>query len=259
MSASGAGDSRAEESRAEELQIDGLVNVRDLGGLQVQDGRVIRSRQVIRSDNPKGMTEQGQLDLSEEIAPALVVDLRMVLEVSHEGYVIEHESARMVHLPMTPQSGVTPEQIAAGGTDNLVDDYLRQIEINAPSIIEALRLMADPQNRPLVVHCTAGKDRTGVVIAMLLDILGVSHENIVADYHVTTTNMAPIIERIRSAQVFKDNGLAGAPDWIFASEPDTMCEFLARMTNNYGSAEEWARAKGLDASDINSLRETLLH
>lgn len=250
--------SSAEESRAEELQIDGLVNVRDLGGLQVQDGRVIRSRQVIRSDNPKGMTEQGQLDLSEEVAPALVVDLRMLLEVTHEGYVIGHESARMVHLPMIPQSGITPEQIEAGGADNLVDDYLRQIETNAPSIIEALRLMADPQNRPLVVHCTAGKDRTGVVIAMLLDILGVSHENIVADYHVTTTNMAPIIERIRSAQVFKDNGLAGAPDWIFASEPDTMREFLARMTSNYGSAEEWARAKGLDASDINSLRETIL-
>ncbi len=247
------------ESRAEELCIDGLVNVRDLGGLHTSDGRVIRSRQVIRSDNPKGMTDQGQLDLSNLVAPALVVDLRMVLEVTHEGYTIGHESAQMVHLPMLPQSGITPEQIEAGGADNLVDDYLQQIEINAPSIIEALRLMANPENRPLVVHCTAGKDRTGIVIAVLLDILGVEHENIVADYHVTSTNMAPIIERIRSTQVFKDNGLAGAPDWIFASEPETMRAFLVSMTNRYGSAEEWARSQGLSQAKIDSLRETLLY
>ncbi len=53
------------DSRAEELQIDGLVNARDLGGLRTRDGRTILSRQVIRSDNPKGMTDQGQVDLSE--------------------------------------------------------------------------------------------------------------------------------------------------------------------------------------------------
>jgi protein-tyrosine phosphatase len=251
--------SSAEESRAEELRIDGLVNVRDLGGLQTLDGRVIQSRQVIRSDNPIKLTEQGQLDLSHVIAPSVVVDLRMVMEVDHESYVIEHESARLVHFPMIPQSGITPEQIAAGGTDNLVDDYLRQLEKNSASIVEVLRLIADPVNRPVVVHCSAGKDRTGIVIAMLLDILGVAHENIVADYHVTTINMAPIIEQIRGAQVYQDNGLAGAPDWIFASEPETMRTFLETMTQTYGSAEQWALAKGLDASDIARLRETMLN
>lgn len=127
------------ESRAEELRIDGLVNVRDLGGLQTPDGRVIRSRQVIRSDNPRKLTEQGQLDLSNVIAPSVVIDLRMSFEVTHEGYVIEHESARLAHFPMIPQSGITPEQIAAGGTDNLVDDYLRQLEKNASSIVDVLR------------------------------------------------------------------------------------------------------------------------
>jgi protein-tyrosine phosphatase len=245
-------------TRAEELSIDGLVNARDLGGLRTRDGRTILSRQVIRSDNPKGLTDKGQEDLSEVVAPALIVDLRMVLEVAREGYAIGHDPARVVNLPMLPQSGVTQEQIDAGAADNLVDDYLRQIDVNAGSIVEALRLISDPDNRPAVVHCTAGKDRTGIVVAMLLDILGVDHEVIVADYHVTSDNMATIVERIRSAQVFQDNGLAAAPMWIFESHPETMREFLARMTDRYGGAEQWALVRGLAAEDIARLRDTLL-
>lgn len=243
---------------AEELSIDGLFNVRDLGGLRTRGGRTVRSRQVIRSDNPKWMTEQGQEELSEMIAPALVVDLRMVIEVEREGYTIGHDPARVVNLPMLPQSGVTQEQIDAGAADNLADDYLRQLDVNAESIVEVLRLIADPGNRPVLVHCTAGKDRTGIVVAMLLDILGVDHEDIVADYRATSANMGRILERIRSAQVFQDNGLAAAPMWIFESHPGTMRAFLERMTERYGSAELWALAKGLDAGGIARLRDTLL-
>lgn len=246
------------ESRAEELSIDGLVNARDLGGLRNRDGQTILPRQVIRSDNPKGMTDQGQEELSEIVAPALIVDLRMVLEVAREGYTIGHDPARVVNLPMLPQSGVNQEQIDAGAAGSLVEDYLRQIDVNAGSIVEALRLISDPANRPVVIHCTAGKDRTGIVVAMLLDILGVDHEVIVADYHVTAGNMGPILERIRSAPVFQDNGLAAAPMWIFESHPETMREFLARMTRSYGGAEQWALANGLSADEISRLRATLL-
>ena len=246
------------DSRAEELSIDGLVNARDLGGLRTRDGRVVRSRQVIRSDNPKGMTDRGQEELAEIVAPALVIDLRIVLEVAREGYTIGHDPARVVNLPMLPQSGVTPEQIEAGAADNLVDDYLRQLEANASPIVEALRLIADPGNRPVLVHCTAGKDRTGVVVALLLDILGVPHETIVADYHETSGNIGPILERIRGSEVFQEIGLAEAPNWIFGSEPETMRSFLSRMTERYGDAGTWALGKGLTVDELDRLRTTLL-
>lgn len=245
-------------STAEPLGIDGLHNVRDLGGLRTRDGRVVRSRQVIRSDNPRGLTEQGQRDLISVIAPRLVIDLRMVIETERQGYCLDDSSVRVVNLPMIPQAAANQEQLDAGATDNLLDDYLRQVEVNADSAVGALRLIADPANLPTVIHCTAGKDRTGIVVAMLLDILGVGHDEIVADYHVTTSNMAPILARIRAARVFHDIGLAAAPDWLFASEPATMREFLRLMTERYGSAEGWALGKGLSLAEIARLRDTLL-
>jgi protein tyrosine/serine phosphatase len=107
-------------------------------------------------------------------------------------------------------------------------------------------------------HCSAGKDRTGVVTAMLLDILGVEHEVIADDYHLTTANMAPILERIRTAPIFKENGLAFAPDWLFASDPETMLAFFDRMTQKYGNAESWALQHGLTQAEIDAIREHLL-
>ena len=242
---------------ATELAIDGLVNIRDLGGLVTADGRTVRSGRVFRSDNPKRLTDRGREQFASEVAPRVVIDLRIPLEFRREGYDLG-PGIEIVNCPMTPQSGINQEQIDAGMCDNLIDDYLRQIEVNGRYVAQALSIVAEPDRQPIVVHCTAGKDRTGIIIAMLLDILGVSHEHIAADYHVTTKNMAPIIEGIRNAPVFKENGLADAPDWIFASDPETMAGFLARMTETYGGAEAWALANGLNPDQIASLRASLL-
>lgn len=245
-------------ARERELSIEGMSNVRDLGGLPTRDGKKVKAGVVVRSDNPKGMTEQGHIDLMTAVGPRTMIDLRIEVEVEHDGYTIKDESVTVVNFPMLPLSGVTPEQIEAGAFDNLVDDYMGQIEINADSVLSALRIIASSDQHPILYHCTAGKDRTGIVSAMLLDILGVEHETIAADYHLTTANMLPIIERIRNAPVYKENGLAFAPAWIFSSDPETMLAFLERMTAKYGSAEGWALQHGLTQAEIDAIREHLL-
>lgn len=245
-------------ARERELSIDGMSNVRDLGGLPTRDGKKVKAGVVVRSDNPKGMTTQGHIDLMTVVAPRTMIDLRIEVEVEHDGYVIKDESVTIINFPMLPLSGVTQEQIDAGAFDNLIDDYMGQIEINGDSVLGALRIIASSDQYPILYHCTAGKDRTGIVTAMLLDILGVEHETIAADYHLTTENMKPIIERIRNAPVYKENGLAFAPSWIFASDPETMLAFLERMTAKYGSAEGWALQRGLTPPEIDALRQHLL-
>jgi len=246
------------DKRPRELSIDGLVNARDLGGLVTKDGRRIREGVVVRSDNPRGLTETGQVELMQQIGPRTVLDLRMEIESTHDGYVLKDSTVTVKNLPMTPLSGVNQAQIDAGAYDNLIDDYIGQIDVNGDSIAEALRHIADEDAHPVIVHCTAGKDRTGVVTAMLLDILGVAHEDIAADYHLTNANMEPIIERVRNAPVYKENGLAYAPQWIFDAQPETMIAFLARMTEIYGGAEQWALQRGITPAQIASIREHLL-
>jgi protein-tyrosine phosphatase len=245
-------------SAATVIEVDGLANARDLGGITTSDGRVVKSGVVVRCDNLRSLTMQGHIDLVTLVSPRTVIDLRTEPEVAHDGYVLADESITVLNFAMLPLSGISQEQIDAGACDNLIDDYMGQIEVNGDSVMMALREMASADRHPVVYHCTAGKDRTGIVTAMLLAILGVDHETIAADYHVTTANMVPIIERIRSAQVYKDNGLADAPAWIFASDPETMLAFLDRMTAKHGSAEAWALQRGLTAEEIDSIRALLL-
>ena len=246
------------KSTATVIEVDGLANARDLGGITTAEGRVVKTGVVVRCDNLRSLTGQGHIDLVTVVSPRTVIDLRTEPEVAHDGYVLADESITVMNFAMLPLSGITQEQIDAGACDNLIDDYMGQIEVNGDAVMMALREIASAERHPVVYHCTAGKDRTGIVTAMLLAILGVDHETIAADYHVTTANMEPIIARIRNAQVYKDNGLAAAPAWIFESEPETMLGFLARMTEKYGSAEAWALQRGLSVDEIESMRTLLL-
>ena len=245
-------------SKATPLKIDGLANARDLGGLRTGDGQVVRQGIAVRCDSLLSLTAKGHEDFIEIVGPRTVIDLRIDIEVERGGYSLIDETITVLNYPMLPLSGVNQEQIDAGACDNLIDDYLGQIEVNGDVVIAVLRHMVDPEQHPVVYHCTAGKDRTGVVTAMLLAILGVDDATIAADYHVTTANMVSIIARMRGAQVYKDNGLAYAPDWIFESETQTMLAFLARMKDRYGSAEAWALGRGLSRAEIDSLRAALL-
>ena len=108
------------------------------------------------------------------------------------------------------------------------------------------------------MHCTAGKDRTGVLVALLLDLLGVEREQVVADYTQTTANMPGILDRIRASAFFQGNGLAAAPAWIFESEPETMRAFLHHMDTEHGGTQRWAVAGGLSPQAVIRLRTALL-
>ena len=249
---SGAADVRA-------LTVDGLLNVRDLGGLSTPDGRRVRPGRVVRSDNLRGLTDEGAVRLVRDLAPRLVVDLRTEAECAREGRGLADEAhVRYVNLPLQPKAALDAEQVAAGLATNLFDDYVLQIRDNGGPLLAAMELLSQEEALPAVVHCTAGKDRTGVLVALLLDLLGVDREEIVADYAATTGNMPGILARIRSSSFFQGNGLAAAPAWIFESTPETMRAFLSWLDEEHGGTERWATTHGLSPSAVERLRANLL-
>lgn len=241
------------------LALDGLLNARDLGGLTTRDGGRVRDGLLVRSDNLCGLTDAGAAALVTRLGPRLVVDLRTEMECAREGRgLAEVPDVRYVNIPLQPKAALSPEQEAEGLATNLFDDYVLQVRDNGADLVRALTLLAGRDALPAVVHCTAGKDRTGVVVALLLEILGVEREQVVADYALTTQGMPGILARIRASPFFTATGLAAAPAWIFESEPGTMRAFLAWLDGEHGGAEAWAVSAGLDADAPGRLRQSLL-
>lgn len=241
-----------------DLALTGLVNARDLGGLPTRDGRRVAPRRLVRTESLSFLEPEGQQDLVDLIDPRLILDLREPEELPQGSYKLTVSSARILSLPMRPLVALTEDDVAAGLPTTLLGDYLAQLDVNVESIGAAITAIAEPTNLPVVVHCTSGKDRTGIVTALVLSLLDVPDESIIDDYALTMRAVPVLIERVQRIRAFEDNGLAMAPEWVFAADPMIMQGFLKGLRGRFGGAHGWARTAGLSDSTIQQLHSALL-
>jgi protein tyrosine/serine phosphatase len=136
----------------------------------------------------------------------------------------------------------------------LADRYLNFTEDGRKALAAALTVIADPAAAPVVVHCMAGKDRTGVVCALALSLLGVSDDDIATDYALTEASMASLTAYLR---VHNPAAIEGN-DHMFDSPREAMLLFLADLRERHGSVEGFAREVGLSDAQIAALRAHLL-
>ena len=120
-------------------------------------------------------------------------------------------------------------------------------------IAETLETLSQASNLPAVFHCTAGKDRTGILSAMILGVLGVDEEQIMEDYCLTNRIIDSLGERLRSIPGNEHRTLSS-----FEAQPRAMERVLSELHNVFGGAEGYARAQGVDDDTIGRLRELLL-
>jgi protein-tyrosine phosphatase len=233
------------------MKLSGAYNFRDIGGMRAR-GSVLRSGRLFRSDTLQELTDADVARLVDELAIAFVIDLRQAAEAVEEGRgPLARSSVCYANVPL-----VDVDSPAGAPGELTVTQYLDHLD-HDPNLVIAVELVASVVHRPTVLHCAAGKDRTGVVTALLLDLLGVDHEQIVADYMVTATHMERITDRFGRWPRYRQN-MASLPAEIYRVEEHTIRTFLRELDHRYGGAAGWARARGVDPDAERRLAAALL-
>lgn len=232
----------------------GTANFRDLGGLPTEDGGRLRAGLLFRSDTLQELTEADVDRLVRGLGLRLVVDLRAPTEVEVEGRgLLESEAVRHVNLALNSQDERAIPDLAA---DTLVRHYLGYLAVSASAAAQVFRVLAD-DGMPAVVHCAAGKDRTGVVTALVLRALGVPPDVVAEDYARSAQAVPQILARLRRLPSYADR-IDLLPADVHACSSGTMVEFLAAVDAQHGSVEAFLRTAGLEDDVLPRLRERLV-
>ncbi|HLN17951.1 MAG TPA: tyrosine-protein phosphatase [Acidimicrobiales bacterium] len=234
----------------------GALNFRDVGGYPTADGRCTRFGRVFRSDTLSELTE-ADVELVHGLGVATVVDLRTPTEVERDGvHPLDADRVHYANLSLLNEEG--GESMAAPAEElGMAARYLWYLEIGSSVVAEALAFAGDEARYPIVYHCTAGKDRTGVVTALLLSLAGVERAAVVDDYAATSAAMPGILDRLRRHPVYGRN-LDSVPKERFEVTGETMEQFLAGVDERYGGPLAWAESVGLGEDYLAVLRANLL-
>jgi protein-tyrosine phosphatase len=215
----------------------------------------VRWRQLFRSDALHHLTQQDVERLTSEFGIGNVVDLRSGEELRVEGRgLLSATEARFHHVPLF--DGNLAEGKVGSAALSLADRYVFMAESAKPAIARVVTTLAG-SDAPAVYYCAAGKDRTGVISAVVLGVLGVPEEVIVADYAASQEKLDAIIGRLLATESYHEM-LAMLPEDTQHAEPETMIALLDRLRGRYGSVLDYALAAGVSESSVERLRNRLL-
>jgi protein-tyrosine phosphatase len=239
------------------VPLTGAYNFRDLGGYPTEDGRRTVRGRLFRSDTLQELTAEDVAHVRDRLGVRTVLDLRSGAEVAQEGRgPLEHQSAlRYENVPFLPDREEKDAVPAKVGSD-LTRLYLHILEDRSQHVVRALTILAEPGAPPAVFHCAAGKDRTGLLAALVLRIAGVTEEAVVEDYAATSDHMDRIVarfHRLSYAAVVDEE-----PPEVFQAVGATMRRFLDELEERHGGARLWAKAAGVDDAALDRLAAALL-
>jgi protein-tyrosine phosphatase len=227
------------------IPFEGCFNFRDLGGYEGAGGRRVRWRTLFRAD---GLTRLTPTDLARlsELGLRTVIDLRTADEVGRGRIDPDHPELAYHHLPM--MDVLPPAEELPRWADPLfvAGQYRDMLRSGAAAITAALGLLADAGSFPLTYHCMAGKDRTGVLSALVLELLGVADEDIVGDYALSGEAMPRMIASLRAAEPERSKEYEAGAAAMVAAEPASMARFLEVFRAEHGSVEAYVASLGLD-------------
>jgi protein-tyrosine phosphatase len=246
------------------IQLEGACNVRDLGGLPTVDGRTTRSGVLLRSDNLQDLTP-ADLAVLDRQGVRTVVDLRTSVEVELTGEgPLKATDVRHHHMDLVPAGLGGREELLeralpdeTAGEHAMDHHYIDYINHAPQAVADALRTIADPNSGAVVVHCAAGKDRTGVIVALALSLVGVRRDAVIADYARSTERIEAIRDRLISEPLYSQD-LSNRTLASMTPHADNMERFLDRVDREYGGVHGLAMTIGVDEETVARLSRRLL-
>ncbi|GAA2738788.1 tyrosine-protein phosphatase [Pedococcus aerophilus] len=257
------------------IDLDGVVNMRDVGGLPTTDGGTVATGRLLRSDNLQDLSDADIDHLVEVVGVSDIVDLRSNVEVHIEGPAPLQARGLATHhrysLFRDDEREITAEdalvvpwskknQKAADARPRLDDDYwashyLGYLADRPDSVLGALEVIAQSPGAT-IVHCAAGKDRTGTVVGLALSVAGVSDEDVVADYVATGERIEKIVGRLTARPAYGEV-LKGQPMDHHRPRPETMTRILTVLAERHGGASGWLQDQGWSSYQVGELRGRL--
>lgn len=287
------------------IDIEGVVNMRDVGGLPTTDGGHIAAGRLIRSDNLQDLSPASVSHLVDGLGVTDVVDLRTFVEVAKEGdgplrsrpdvniqhFTLYTEDTAETGIPAgeralpwvsdprlgdpatdsettapgVPSPGAplerTPPADAADGLRSRDHDaywaahYLGYLTQRPDSVVAALRAIAGSRGA-VVVHCAAGKDRTGTIIGLALKAAGATDDAVIGDFEASAERVPQILARLSRRPAYADN-LVGKTVDQQSPRADTMRRLLGALDDRFGGVEGWLGGQGWTSDDTARLRAKL--
>lgn len=245
------------------LKLEGAFNARDLGGLPAGGGRTIRRQRIFRTGHLHRLTT-ADIAVLHEVGVRTVCDLRSdnELEWTGTGPLFERGVVTHHHAPfLGPHSAAYDAMFPTDPDERwrfwMERGYEPMLEVAAPAIASLFALLAEEERYPLVIHCVAGKDRTGLLSALILRVLGVDDELIVADY-AATAEIRPSPGTLR--QMLGDYGrnIDDLPRDVWQSPPEVMRSTLRTLDERFGSTEHYLAEIGVFDEHVEALRSIML-
>lgn len=241
-----------------ELKVEGTYNMRDLGGYITKDDDIVKHKTLIRSGNLDKLPETSQNTLL-DYGIQTIIDVRDEWEAeNYPNPFVSYDEVKYYNLPLIGDALSNDEGFQVDTRDyvHLNELYIKYIDRCQPQIGQIISTVSDSE-MGIVIHCHAGKDRTGIIVALILSVIGIKDDEIANDYALSNQNIQHLISEWRAYEKSKGYDMEQF-ERNNSSLPETIIETLGHIRENYGSVGDYLRRCGLSKEQLSCLKDKFL-